>query len=57
MQQNNLPITIAIIEDDKTIREGLNYLVNNEQGFYVSGAFQNAEDALLKLKGDSPDVI
>jgi DNA-binding NarL/FixJ family response regulator len=35
----------------------MTYLINNEAGFYVSGSYSNAEDALKQLKGQLPDVI
>jgi DNA-binding NarL/FixJ family response regulator len=50
-------ITVVIIEDDTTIREGLTYLINNESGYYVSGSYSNAEEALKQLKGELANVI
>ncbi|MEK7255473.1 MAG: response regulator transcription factor, partial [Bacteroidota bacterium] len=57
--QNNerLPISVVLIEDDKTIREGFAYLISNEPGYYVRATYASAEDALPHLAADLPDVI
>ncbi len=51
------PITVVLIEDDKTIREGYSYLINSETGFFVAGAYPRVEDALPHLPDHRPDVI
>ena len=53
----NKPIHVAIIEDDQTIRDGYTYLINNEPGYYVCGAYAQVEDALPELAKRSPQVI
>lgn len=52
-----LPILVAIIEDDHTIREGYTYLINNEGNYYVTGAYPNAEEALADITNHPPQVI
>jgi DNA-binding NarL/FixJ family response regulator len=54
---NENKIQVAIIEDDKTIREGFTYLINASPKFHVSSSFSNAEEAIAKLPASPPDVI
>ena len=48
---------ITIIEDDATIREGYQYLINAADDCRVVSAYPSMEAALRKLEGDKPDVI
>lgn len=57
MQMQDKPIHVAIIEDDQTIRDGYRYLINNEPGYFVSGAYAQVEDALPELANRVPQVI
>ncbi|HTB32467.1 MAG TPA: response regulator transcription factor [Bacteroidia bacterium] len=50
-------IKVAIVEDVKEIREGLQWLINGHEGFSCTDTFENAEDALQKLPQLLPDVI
>jgi DNA-binding NarL/FixJ family response regulator len=50
-------IRIVIIEDDTTIRDGYAYLLGNEPGFEIAGAYQSFEEAEKNLSGDFPDII
>jgi len=50
-------IRIAIIEDDATIREGYAFLLGNEPGFDIVGAYASFELAEKKLPADLPDII
>lgn len=50
-------IRVAIVEDTKDIREGLELLINASPGFQCTAAFENAEAALEKLPADAPDVV
>ncbi|MCX6898015.1 MAG: response regulator transcription factor [Verrucomicrobia bacterium] len=52
-----MPITVAIVEDDKNLREDLADLIANRKGFRCIGAFPSAEDALQSLPEKSPDVV
>lgn len=51
------PIAVAIVEDQRDIRQGLEALVGGTQGFRCSGAFRSMEDALARLHLDPPDVL
>ena len=53
------PIKAAIIEDQRTIREGLAALIDGTDGFRCTGSYGTMEEALKKLgqkAGDAPDV-
>jgi DNA-binding NarL/FixJ family response regulator len=50
------PIRVAIIEDDRLIREGLSALINGTPGYRCTGAFRSMEDALARAWGEVPDV-
>ncbi|MBS1650448.1 MAG: response regulator transcription factor [Bacteroidetes bacterium] len=49
-------ISVAIIEDEKEIREGLQKLLNNSEGFKCMYSFSNAEDAIATLSKTTVDV-
>ena len=49
-------ITVAVIEDQLEIREGLAFLIENTDGFRCSGRFRSIEDAVPGIVGDVPDV-
>ena len=50
-------INVAIVEDNKTIREGLSALVNGTEGFNCKGAYPDCESFLKELELLSVDVI
>jgi DNA-binding NarL/FixJ family response regulator len=52
-----MTIRVAIVEDTKDIREGLEMLVNASEGFSCSHVCPTAEDAMEKLPLDPPDVV
>jgi DNA-binding NarL/FixJ family response regulator len=52
-----MSIRVAIVEDTKDIREGLALLINASEGFVCTHICPDAEDALVKLPGDPPDVV
>jgi DNA-binding NarL/FixJ family response regulator len=52
-----MPIKIAIVEDNRTVREGLGYLVGNAPGFECVGQWASAEEALVLLPSIKPDVV
>lgn len=51
------PIRIAIVEDDKTVREGLQMLLNGSPGFSCVAVYGSGEEALAGLPDISPDVV
>ncbi len=55
--QKQIPIKVAIVEDDAGLRNSLTALINGSRGFRCVGAFVNAEAALNQIPRDWPDVI
>jgi DNA-binding NarL/FixJ family response regulator len=51
------PIRVAIVEDDKTVREGLQILLNGSPGFSCIATYGNSEDAVAGLPEVKPDVV
>jgi DNA-binding NarL/FixJ family response regulator len=51
------PINVAIVEDQKTIREGLALLIDGAIGFRCAGSYSSMEEALSQIAHDSPDII
>jgi DNA-binding NarL/FixJ family response regulator len=50
-------ITVAIIEDERDIRECLSVLVNGTPGYACTGSFRTVEEALDKIPHRLPDVV
>ena len=50
-------IRIAVVEDDKTVREGLQILLNGSPGFSCVATYGNGEDAVADLPAVLPDVV
>lgn len=50
-------ISVVIVEDNKTIREGLAALINGTDGFSCPASFQDCESFLCRLKELDPDVV
>ncbi len=50
-------ISVAIVEDDKIIRESLCSLINDTDDFLCEETYEDAETALQKLFDNMPDVI
>mgnify|MGYP001558550842 FL=1 len=50
------PITVAVIEDEKEVRNGLSYILDHTEGCKCVGAFRSYEDALEEL-ATVPDVL
>jgi DNA-binding NarL/FixJ family response regulator len=48
---------IAIVEDQRHMREGLQTLVSFTPGFKCIGAFRSMEEALSRLRHERPDVV
>jgi DNA-binding NarL/FixJ family response regulator len=49
-------IRVAIIEDQREIREGLSELIDGTPGFQATGAFSSMEDALAGIGRQVPDI-
>ncbi len=52
-----MPITVSIVEDDASLRQGLVALLNGSPGFRCAGAHRSAEDALKRIPREKPDVV
>ena len=52
-----MAITVAIVEDDKELREDLAGFINSRRGLRCAGTFATAEDALKSLPDKPPDVV
>lgn len=52
-----MPITVAIVEDNEKIRDGLEVLINASPEFSCVGAYETAEEAVKYLPGRKPDVV
>jgi DNA-binding NarL/FixJ family response regulator len=50
-------IKIAIIEDQREVRDGLAMLINGTTGFHCTGSFRSMEEALRQIGNALPDVI
>src|SRR5215470_13699908 len=50
------PIKVAIIEDQRTIREGLAALIGGTDGFRCTGTYESMEEALKKIGTDAEDA-
>lgn len=50
-------IRVAIIDDDRALREGLGAVINATDGLTCIGSFSSVEEALPVLCKDGPDVL
>jgi DNA-binding NarL/FixJ family response regulator len=50
-------LKVAIVEDDRFLRETLTRLIADAPGMDCTAAFDTAEDALKRLPSDWPDVV
>jgi len=55
--QPEATVTVAVVEDEREIREGLAALINGAPGFECIAACANAEEALVGLPTWQPDVV
>ena len=55
--ENKKNISVVIIEDDETIRDGFTYLINAAPNYEVVNSYSSVDDALHGLVSDKPDVI
>jgi DNA-binding NarL/FixJ family response regulator len=51
------PIAVAIVEDDRSTREGLGLLINGSPGYRCVGTYRSVEEALRCIGGQLPDVL
>jgi DNA-binding NarL/FixJ family response regulator len=57
VNQKEERIRIAVVEDDKTVREGLTMLLNGSPGYACCAAYGSGEEALDGLPVEKPDVV
>lgn len=50
-------IRIAILDDDKDLREILSSLLNRSEGFKCVATYQNSKEALKNIADDVPDIL
>ena len=50
-------IKVAIIEDQRDIRECLTFLINGTEGYSCTGSYRSMEEALDKISHQLPDVV
>jgi len=50
-------IKVAIIEDQRDIRECLTFLINGTEGFSCTGSYRSMEEALDRIERALPDVV
>jgi DNA-binding NarL/FixJ family response regulator len=50
-------IRVAIVEDQRDVREGLAVLINGSAGFRCVATFRAMEDALLRIDKEIPDIV
>lgn len=50
-------IKVAIIEDQREVRDGLSILINGTAGFRTVGSYRSMEEALRCVENEVPDVI
>ncbi|HMG33454.1 MAG TPA: response regulator transcription factor [Blastocatellia bacterium] len=50
-------IKVAIIEDQRDLREGLQMLINGTVGYRCTGNYRSMEDALYHIGSQLPDVV
>lgn len=52
-----MSIEIILFEDNNNLRESLTYLLNNAEGFVVTGSYNNCTDALAIARSLKPHVV
>src|SRR5437870_5492982 len=57
MEPSNQPIHVAIVEDDRSLREGLGLLINATNGFRCPRTFGSVEEALRGLGQEVPNIL
>ena len=57
MSQGLPTIKVAIVEDEREIRESLALLVNGTDGYVCTGSYRSMEEALERIPRQVPDVV
>jgi DNA-binding NarL/FixJ family response regulator len=56
-QTQTKPISVAIIEDRRDIRDGLATLIDFTDGYNCTGKFGSMEEAIARIRHNVPDVV
>jgi DNA-binding NarL/FixJ family response regulator len=51
------PIKVAIVEDQRNIRECMAILIDGTEGFHCAGTYRSMEEAIDKIPHVMPDVV
>jgi DNA-binding NarL/FixJ family response regulator len=51
------PLRVALVEDQREIREGLRFLIDSTAGYRCTGCFGSMEDALEAVEPGSADLV
>jgi DNA-binding NarL/FixJ family response regulator len=54
---NNSVISVAIVDDDDEVRNGLNWMIDHADGFRCIGVYESAQDVIEHLAEPLPDVL
>jgi len=57
MSEQPQKIKVAIVEDDKEMREGLESIVKFHPGLRLLSSYPSAEEALAKISDEIPDIV
>ncbi|MBP6872555.1 MAG: response regulator transcription factor [Bacteroidales bacterium] len=57
MSEQPQKIKVAIVEDDKEMREGLESIVKFHPGLEFLSSYPSAEEALAKISDEIPDIV
>ncbi|HSF16330.1 MAG TPA: response regulator transcription factor [Vicinamibacteria bacterium] len=52
-----LPIRVALVEDQRDIREGIAFLINGTDGYRCTGSYRSMETALPAIVSNPPDIV
>ena len=51
------PVRVAIVEDQRDIREGLRFLIDSTPGYCCAGCFPSVEEALPAISAQAVDLV
>jgi DNA-binding NarL/FixJ family response regulator len=52
-----MPVSVAIFEDSKPIREAISMLINGTNGLHLAGAFPDCNNLLSNISQSNPEVV
>ncbi len=57
MADNPTAISVALVDDDETVRSMIAALIGEAEGLHFAGAYTSCDDALERMLDDPPDVV